>query len=60
MPYSWLSNKTPLREREDDILMFFEYFVQRYARRVGKNIHLIDKKTLDLLQPYDWSGNIRQ
>ena len=60
MPYSWLSNKTPLREREDDILMFFEYFVQRYARRVGKNIHLIDEKTLDLLQPYDWSGNIRE
>jgi len=40
--------------------MFFEYFVQRYARRVGKNIHLIDEKTLDLLQPYDWSGNIRE
>jgi len=50
----------PLRERKDDILMLVEYFVQRYARRVGKNTRLIDKKTLDLLQSYDWSGNIRE
>jgi transcriptional regulator with GAF, ATPase, and Fis domain len=50
----------PLRERKDDILMLVEYFVQRYARRAGKNIHSIDKKTLDLLQSYDWPGNIRE
>jgi transcriptional regulator with GAF, ATPase, and Fis domain len=35
-----------LQEREDDILMLVEYFVQRYASRAGKNIRLIDKKTL--------------
>ena len=46
--------------RKDDILMLVEYFVQRYARRVGKNIHLIDKKTPDLLQSCGWSGNIRE
>jgi len=50
----------PLRERKDDILMLVEYFVQRYAIRAGKNIRLIDKKTLDLLQSYDWPGNIRE
>src|SRR3954469_114209 len=50
----------PLRERKDDILMLVEYFVQRYARRTGKNIRSIDKKTLDLLQSYDWPGNIRE
>ena len=43
----------PLRERKDDILMLVEYFVQRYASRVGKNIRSIDK-TLELLQSYDW------
>jgi PAS domain S-box-containing protein len=50
----------PLRERRDDILMLVEYFVRRYATRVGKNIRSIDKKTLDLLQSYDWPGNIRE
>ncbi len=50
----------PLRERKDDVLMLVEYFVQRYANRAGKNIRSIDKKTLDLLQSYDWPGNIRE
>jgi len=49
-----------LRERKDDILILVEYFVRRYARRAGKNIRSIDKKTLDLLQSYDWPGNIRE
>jgi transcriptional regulator with GAF, ATPase, and Fis domain len=50
----------PLRERRDDLLMLVEYFVQRYASRAGKHIRSIDKRTLDLLQAYDWPGNIRE
>jgi transcriptional regulator with GAF, ATPase, and Fis domain len=50
----------PLRERMEDVLMLVEYFVQRYANRVGRNIRSIDQKTLDLLQSYDWPGNIRE
>ncbi|HEU5237180.1 MAG TPA: sigma-54-dependent Fis family transcriptional regulator [Pyrinomonadaceae bacterium] len=50
----------PLRERKDDLLMLVEYFVQRYAKRAGKNIRAIDKKALALLQSYDWPGNIRE
>jgi PAS domain S-box-containing protein len=50
----------PLRQRRDDILMLVEYFAQRYATRAGKHIRLIDKKTLELLQSYDWPGNIRE
>ena len=50
----------PLRVRQDDILMLVEYFVHRYASRAGKTIRSIDKKTLDLLQAYDWPGNIRE
>jgi len=50
----------PLRERKDDLLMLVEYFVQRYAKRAGKNIRSIDKKALNLLRAYDWPGNIRE
>jgi transcriptional regulator with GAF, ATPase, and Fis domain len=49
-----------LRARRDDILILAEYFVQRYARRAGRKIRSIDHKTLDLLQRYDWPGNIRE
>jgi transcriptional regulator with GAF, ATPase, and Fis domain len=50
----------PLRERTDDILMLVEYFVGRYASLAGKHFKSIEKKTLDLLQTYDWPGNIRE
>jgi PAS domain S-box-containing protein len=50
----------PLRERKEDVLLLVEYFVQLYANRAGKEIHAIDKKILDLLQAYDWPGNIRE
>ena len=50
----------PLRERKDDVLMLVEYFAQRYATRAGKTFRSIEKKTLDLLQSYEWPGNIRE
>jgi len=50
----------PLRERKDDILMLVEYFVQRYAKKAGKSIRTIEKKTLERLQAYNWPGNIRE
>jgi PAS domain S-box-containing protein len=50
----------PLRDRKGDILMLVTYFAQRYATRAGKTIHSINKKTLELLQSYNWPGNIRE
>jgi len=49
-----------LRERRDDIPLLVEYFVERYAKKTGKRIRHIRKKTLDLFQAYDWPGNIRE
>ncbi len=50
----------PLRERIEDIPLLVEYFIDRYARKAGKNVRSIDKKTLQLLQSYPWLGNIRE
>jgi transcriptional regulator with GAF, ATPase, and Fis domain len=50
----------PLRQRKEDILLLLEYFVKRYASRAGKDFRSIDKKTLELLQGYEWPGNIRE
>jgi len=49
-----------LRERKDDIPMLVEYFIDRYARKTGKKMRSIDKKTLVMLQSYSWPGNIRE
>jgi formate hydrogenlyase transcriptional activator len=49
-----------LRERVDDIPMLVEYLVERYARKAGKRIRNISRKTLELFQAYDWPGNIRE
>jgi transcriptional regulator with GAF, ATPase, and Fis domain len=50
----------PLRERSDDIQMLAEYFIDRYARKAGKNITTVDKETLRLLESYPRPGNIRE
>jgi transcriptional regulator with GAF, ATPase, and Fis domain len=50
----------PLRDRKDDLLMLVEYFVKRYAGRVGKQFRSIEKNTVDLLRAYHWPGNIRE
>jgi PAS domain S-box-containing protein len=50
----------PLRERGEDIPLLLEYFIDRYARKAGKNIKRVNKKTLELLQSYPWPGNIRE
>jgi PAS domain S-box-containing protein len=50
----------PLRERKQDIPLLVEYFIDRYARKAGKKITTVDKKTLRLLQSYPWAGNIRE
>ena len=47
-----------LREPVDDIPLLVEYFIDRYAKKAGKNFSNITNKTLELFQAYDWPGNI--
>jgi formate hydrogenlyase transcriptional activator len=49
-----------LRERTDDIPLLVEYFVERFAKRVGKKFKRIDRKTINLFRAYHWPGNVRE
>ena len=49
-----------LRERQEDIPLLVEYFIDRFARQAGKRFQAVNKKSLDLLQSYSWPGNIRE
>lgn len=50
----------PLRERKEDIPLLVKYFVNKYNAKTNKHITTIPKKTLQLLENYDWPGNIRE
>ena len=49
-----------LRERREDIRLLAEYFIDRFASKMGKKITKIDRKSLEHLQTYSWPGNIRE
>jgi formate hydrogenlyase transcriptional activator len=49
-----------LKERSDDIPILVDYFISRFATRMGKRIRQIDRATLDAMQRYSWPGNIRE
>ena len=49
-----------LRERTSDISLLVGYLIDRYAKKLGKKIRNIDKKTIELFHAYDWPGNIRE
>ena len=50
----------PLRQRKDDIPLLVKAFIARYARKLGKQITSVQKKTMKTLQDYPWPGNVRE
>ncbi|HEY4201732.1 MAG TPA: sigma-54 dependent transcriptional regulator [Devosiaceae bacterium] len=50
----------PLRERRDDIAVLAAHFIARLAAETGRRVIGIAPPALDLLQRYDWPGNVRQ
>ncbi len=50
----------PLRERAGDIELLVSYFVDRFARELGKRIDGVSRATLDRLLAYHWPGNVRE
>ena len=50
----------PLRERPEDIPLLVWGFVKEFQKRMGKRIDSIPRKTMEDLQSYPWSGNVRE
>jgi formate hydrogenlyase transcriptional activator len=50
----------PLRERREDIPLLVEYFMEKYARRMGKRIGAIPTATMQKLVDWPWPGNVRE
>ena len=50
----------PLRERLDDIPMLVVHFLDRAAKKMGKEVPPIPQELFDLLRTYSFPGNIRE
>jgi len=53
-------NLPPLRERIDDIEPLALHFLQRFARRMKKEVTALSPAALELLTGYHWPGNARE
>lgn len=50
----------PLRERKADIRALAQHFLEKYSREMGKEISKISSYAIDMLQRYDFPGNVRE
>lgn len=49
-----------LRERGNDVSELAHYFLFRFNRELGLDLHGIDPGTLEILRSYPWPGNVRE
>ena len=50
----------PLRERKDDINELTYSFIQKYNRKLNKNVNQVSDGVFEKLKSYDWPGNVRE
>ncbi|MBW2352054.1 MAG: sigma 54-interacting transcriptional regulator [Deltaproteobacteria bacterium] len=50
----------PLREREADILLLADYFLEKYREEYNKDIRRISTPSIEALTQYHWPGNVRE
>ncbi len=49
-----------LRDRREDIPLLAEHFLEKYTEQMGKTVTGISREAMQLLEQYDWPGNIRE
>lgn len=50
----------PLREREDDVLVLAQHFIEKHAADYGVPEARLAREAQELLRDYHWPGNIRE
>src|SRR5580658_7238294 len=50
----------PLRMRTEDIPLLVHHFVSKFSRRMNKDFSCVSDEVMEILQRYDWPGNIRE
>jgi two-component system nitrogen regulation response regulator GlnG len=50
----------PLRERREDIAELAHYLLFRFNKQLGTAVQSISAEALELLEEYEWPGNVRE
>lgn len=50
----------PLRERREDVVLLFQFFAERAARRYGRDVPVLTPVVSRYLADHDWPGNVRE
>jgi transcriptional regulator with GAF, ATPase, and Fis domain len=50
----------PLRDRSEDIPLLVAYFLEKFNRKLGKNLQNVTNETMGRLMAHSWPGNIRE
>lgn len=53
-------NMPPLREREQDLELLIEHFINEFKQRYQRDITGFDAASMQQLKSYQWPGNIRE
>jgi len=53
-------NIPPLRDRDEDVLILAQYFLQVYALEYKRNVKSFSDDALSAIKGYRWPGNIRE
>jgi two-component system NtrC family response regulator len=53
-------NIPPLRDRDEDVLILAQYFLQRYAAEYKRNVKSFSEDGLSAIKAHRWPGNIRE
>ena len=53
-------NVPPLKERKEDIEDLSKYFLKNFASSLDEDLRVLDDETKEIMNKYDWPGNVRQ
>jgi len=53
-------NIPPLRDRDEDVLILAQYFLQMYALEYKRNVKSFSEDGLSAIKAHKWPGNIRE
>ena len=50
----------PLRDRKGDIPLLVNFFLSKFGKKLGKELHGVSQKAMESLTNYSWPGNVRE
>ncbi len=50
----------PLKERDDDVLILANHYIEQFNKRFGKRIRGLSHEVINLFLQYSWPGNVRE